>query len=674
MVKRDARRSASSFSRGAELWMHQARMFVVAIWTVALVSMIVALVVAVGYFWTATLPDERYGLERNLLAHIRDALYMTAGKMELHVNGELRKMEVADVALLTDEIAGDAWRKLRNAGVIGLLSGIGMIFLISLYWWGYGRSKMQDVKLRGAELVTGRELKKIVESRNEASPYMLAGVPMRKGSENLHTLIAGTQGTGKSQQFFSLMKQVRARGKRMIVYDPTGEFTQAFYREGKDVLMNPLDARSPNWNVWHEIKKDYHFDNLANGLIPDPAEVDPFWSLAGRMVLKDVYRVLGREGRRTNRDLYNAIAKSNLDAMHALLQGTAGATYVDPKTERTGMSLKMTVQNQLESFRFLHDSGEPFSIRSWVHEEGDSWMFITARESMREALAPLLSLWIDTAIKAVLDLEAVHRERLWFCIDELPTLQKLDILKLALTNTRKYGLCMVLGVQDFSQLYKIYGMHLASTIISGCQTKLLLRVTDGEAAELLAKLMGQYEVDEKEETLSYGLHAHRDGVSVFARRNIRNLVLTSEILKLPDMTGYLTIPGDFPIAKVSYNYVPTPKIASGFIERTGLAVDFKPKYALSAVANTSAEDPADKQPATEQAAKADAEKRPAVDLLDEDDVDGPTATVTGGKRNANGETIDPETGKARPRLHVKDDAAATDKPGGKHRKPLADAL
>ena len=66
---------------------------------------------------------------------------------------------------------------------------------------------------------------------------------------------------------------------------------------------------------------------------------------------------------------------------------------------------------------------------------------------MREALKPVLSLWIDTAIKAVLDLEPIHRERLWFCIDELPTLQKLDILKLALTNTRKYGLCMVLGVQ-----------------------------------------------------------------------------------------------------------------------------------------------------------------------------------------------------------------------------------
>lgn len=53
------------------------------------------------------------------------------------------------------------------------------------------------------------------------------------------------------------------------------------------------------------------------------------------------------------RDFYNAVAKSNLEEMHVLLKGTAGAAYVDPMTERTGMSLKMTVQNQLESFLFV---------------------------------------------------------------------------------------------------------------------------------------------------------------------------------------------------------------------------------------------------------------------------------------------------------------------------------
>lgn len=575
MIKKDKKGSMGSFSRGADLWMHQARMFSMAVVTVTIISLILGIVAGGVYFYKASNPVERYALERNLIGKARETLSMTQAKMEINVNGSTRMLEVSQVIALTEDDSNEALRKLRNTGLITLLISIGFLFLVTIYWWQYGRGKMTDKQLRGSELVDGNQLKEIIEARNDASPYTLADVPMRKGSENLHTIIAGAQGTGKSQQFFAHMRQTRARGMRAIVYDPSGEFTQAFFREGKDILMNPLDARSPNWNIWNEIEKDYHFDTMANGLIPDPADADPFWAKAGRMVLKDVYRVLGKEGRRTNRDLYNAIAKSNLEAMHALLVGEAGATYVDPKTERTGMSLKMTVQNQLEAFRFLHDEGEPFAIRKWIHEESDSWLFITAREEIREALSPVLSLWITTAMKAVLSLEAVHRERLWFYLDEVPTLQKVDILKLVLTNTRKYGLCCMLGVQDFSQLYEIYGQELAKTIISGCQTKLLLRVTDGAAAKLMSELMGEAEIDEKEESLSYGLNSSRDGVSVFSKRNLRELVLTSQILTLPDMVGYLVIPGDYPIARVSYGYVPSTKIAEGFVERAGFNITFK---------------------------------------------------------------------------------------------------
>ena len=563
-----------SFIRGAEIWTHHARMFFAAVKAALIIAAVLGVCIAIVIFWALTSEVERYWFWQWIIGEIRESLAMTAGPMELGYSGVTQKYEFSQALAIVRQLGQPISITFWKSALMGAVATGAGIFLIAYYWWAYGRSKMIDERVRGAMLVTGPELADQLIERGDDSHYVIAGVPMRRKSETLHTLIGGAQGTGKSQQFFALMKQVRQQGRRMIVYDPTGEFTQSFYRDGIDILMNPLDARSPNWNIWAEVERDYHFDALANGLIPDPVEADPFWAQAGRMVLKDVYRVLGREARRTNRDLYNAIAKNSLPALHALLQGTAGATYVDPSTERTGMSLKMTVQNQLEAFRFLHDSGEPFSIREWIQKDSDSWMFITARESMREALKPVLSLWIDIAIKAVLDLPPVHQERLWFCIDELPTLQKLDILKLALTNTRKYGLCMVLGVQDFSQLYEIYGHDLAKTIISGCQTKLMLRVTDGGAAKLLADLMGKAEVDEKEETLSFGINAQRDGVSVYARRSIRDIVLTSEILTLPDMVGYLVIPGDYPIAKVEYDYVPTPKIAEGFIERQGFQVSF----------------------------------------------------------------------------------------------------
>uniref|UniRef100_UPI00163E7667 type IV secretion system DNA-binding domain-containing protein n=1 Tax=Burkholderia gladioli TaxID=28095 RepID=UPI00163E7667 len=405
-------------------------------------------------------------------------------------------------------------------------------------------------------------------------------------------LIAGAQGTGKSQQFFAMMDQVRAQGKRAIVYDTSGEFTATYFREGKDIILNPFDARSPNWNVWREIQEDYHNDGIAEGLIPIPPNVpDPFFAIAGRMIVKDTIRALGEDGKRTNAALYKTIAHSNLEELHAVLIKQAAGTYVDPVTERTGMSLKMTVQNQLDSFRYLHDEGEPFSIRQWIQDEdpkNDSWLFISCNEEQKLAILPLISLWCDIAIRSLLTLEPSHSERMWYFYDELPTLQKLEIMKLAATNIRKFGGCFVIGLQDFSQLFQIYGEHLARTIISGCQTKLLLRVTDGDAAKALANAIGQADLDEKEESVNLGIDERRDGMSVFARRNLRDLVLSSEILRLPDMQGYVVTPGPYPIARVKYGYVPHAKVASPYIPRKSFALWLPPGDGAAAAPGTGA--------------------------------------------------------------------------------------
>ncbi len=579
MTKRGGRGNIVSFSRGIELWLNQAHLFLAAFRAILIIAVLSGIATIGVYSWKTITSNEQYAVERHVLAQVLDTLPMAVNKIDLNVNGRLYQLEAKKVIHLTEPAITEVLQKLQRACIWGLAVALGAGFLVTFFGWRYGKKKMEDTLLRGAQLVKGEELSRLIHSRADASAYRIVNVSMRRGSEILHILFCGAQGAGKSQQFFALIKQIRARNKRMIIYDPSGEYTQAFYREGIDILMNPLDARSPNWNIWNEIERSYHFDNIANGLIPDPAEADPFWAKAGRMVLKEAFQVLGEEGKRTNRDLYRAIANSNLQEMYTLLKGTPGATYVDPLTERTGMSIKMTVQNQLDSIRFLHDEGEPFSIRKWIQEESDTCMFITARESMRDALKPVLSLWIDIAIKAVLDLEPIHRERLWFCIDEVPTLQKLDIMALAVTNTRKYGLCLALGVQDFPRFYAIYGHDLAKSIISGCQTKLLLRVTDGDIAKMMSKLMGEAEIEEKDETTSYGPHSHRNSTSVTTRRTIKQLVLSSEILMLPDMTGYLVVPGDYPIAKVSYQYVPTPKIAEGFVERAEFNITFEPLLA-----------------------------------------------------------------------------------------------
>ncbi|MCM2552601.1 type IV secretion system DNA-binding domain-containing protein [Burkholderia glumae] len=637
----------SAFSRGSALWLQQAKLLAGALVAVLIASFAAGLLVAFAYFFLACPPDTRYlafkhqqALLQSFIPFANNTVSLQAGDVP---GAAPLSLSPDDTLAFTRDADEQASVFLHNAILYGGLSFVVIFVLSILFWIEYGSRKLSDQQVRGATLVNAKTLVKQMRQRNDASPYRIAGVPMRAAAENLGTLIAGAQGTGKSQQFFSLMTQCRKRQKRAIVYDPSGEFTAAFYREGKDVMLNPFDRRSPNWNPWREIGHDIHYDSLAEGLIPIPPNVpDPFFAIAGRNVFKDTLRALGKSGKRTNAMLYQAIARSNLEELHAILAGESAASYVDPITERTGMSLKMTVQNQLDCFRFLHDEGEPFSIREWMqNEDDDSWLFITVNEEQKSALLPIISLWNDIAIRALLTLKPVHRERHWYFLDELPTLQKLEIMKLAVTNTRKFGGCFVLGIQDFSQLYQIYGEHLARTIISGCQTKLLLRVTDGEAAKALALAIGQADLDEKEESLNLGIDERRDGMSVFARRNLRDLVLSSEILHLPDMHGYLVTPSDYPIARVKYKRVIYPQTVPPFLPRETPELWVPPSVRPGGGSPAAAIAPASLSgtPASGSAAVAPSSGSPQNAT--------PAGAGTAPTRLASGEEVDPTTGEIR---------------------------
>jgi type IV conjugative transfer system coupling protein TraD len=560
--RRGGRGSLGDFTRGTEIAWHQAHMFFASVRR----AIIVGLIVGVG-LTTYLCATKLTSTERSLLfqygsAKAFTALSLGAGATRVVIDGRTETKTANEVVELLSGPTSKA-REVLSQSLLG--SGLLGAFAAALYVFGvsgFGKAKMTDEHIRGARIVSADELRTEIENLDGASPYMIAGVPIRKGAETLHALLAGAQGTGKSQLFFAYLDQIRARGKRAIVYDPSGEFTAAYYREGKDVILNPMDKRSPNWSVWNEIEREYHFDNLGKSLIPDPPkDTDPFFAAAGRMVFQDVAMVLARDGQATNKALHEAISLSGLAQLNTLLKGTAGASYTDPATERTGMSLKMTVMNQLSCFRFLRDDGEKFSIRNWVRDEGDSWLFISTTEAQAEAVRPILSLWVNTAIQTVLELEPIHRERLWFMIDEFPRLQKLESIELALTNVRKYGLCIVLGIQDFSQLRAKYGPDISQTIISQCQTKVLLRIADGRAAKILSELMGSAEIDEKEETFSMGAKAERDGTSVYARRAQREIVMSSEILTLGDMEGFVMTPGPYPVGRIKYAYTPRTAVA-----------------------------------------------------------------------------------------------------------------
>jgi len=182
-------------------------------------------------------------------------------------------------------------------------------------------------------------------------------------------------------------------------------------------------------------------------------------------------------------------------------------------------------------------------------------MFLPYSDYEMNLARDLLAAWCDIMVTSALDRPEGHTpaRTTWIVIDELNSLGEIPALLVGATRLRKAGVAIVVAVQDFAQLRHTYGDNRAETLLNNFSNKLVLRTTDGVAAEQLSKDLGEREMHEDHTSFATG-----GGGSYSYSTNIvmERLVLPSEIQKLPDLEGYLNFAGDWPVLKVK---VPLPK-------------------------------------------------------------------------------------------------------------------
>lgn len=554
--------------RGADTLLHQGTMLAkAALWAVASGLTVCSVVVAVGGS-AVTTETERYYAWQHVAARVKTVFSQGDSTVDIDLNGRNVSLPARQAAIVTSGMYDRVWNRLLIVGLIGLLGGTVTASALVIYWRRRGKKQAEDEHIRGARLIDGSQLDRLIVADDRASRITVGGIHTVRGGEMLHTMISGAVGTGKSVSILEILDSVRQQGKRAIVYDPTGEFTEHYYRDGRDVILNPLDARSPNWNLWREIRSEFDYRAFAASLVQVKSQTDPFFEQSARIIAEELFRKLAETGEATNKAVYDAAAKLTLEELYQLLRGTSGANLIDPAGERTALSIRSSFLNAMNAFRYLHDTGEPFSIRGWVENEAtDSWLFVPSRRDQHEAIKPLITLWLDIAIRGVMNLPPVRDSRFWLVVDELPSLQKIEALQTAVTETRKYGLCGVFGVQSVSQMRELYGRDGAQTIMGMCQTWVVLRVADSETAKYLSDTLGAADIQEKDESLSFGAESQRDGTNLASKRTERAIVLPSEIQHLPDLHGYMRVPGAYPVARLQLQYRSREKIAVPFVPR-----------------------------------------------------------------------------------------------------------
>jgi hypothetical protein len=217
-----------------------------------------------------------------------------------------------------------------------------------------------------------------------------------------------------------------------------------------------------------------------------------------------------------------------------------------------------------DSFRLLpkpDETSSAWTATSWA-ETRRGWIFITSRPTMREALRPLISLWIDTLVLRLLNEPMRDQKPVWFVIDELASLQRLPQLQTAITENRKSQNPVILGFQGRSQMQARYGED-AEAMLSQPATKIFLRTTEPRAAKWVSEAIGEIEIERLRETHYEGSRAAHN----FALdRQTEPLVLPSEVSGLDDLRGFLKYGNH--VARFSFPFIASEENSPGFDERT----------------------------------------------------------------------------------------------------------
>ncbi|WP_342259871.1 type IV secretion system DNA-binding domain-containing protein [Candidatus Tisiphia endosymbiont of Metellina segmentata] len=427
---------------------------------------------------------------------------------------------------------------------------IGVITSIIFFIY-QGKKTISKDKIRGADFVEAKMLAKMLHQNNKASKIKFADLPLVKNSERQHILITGTTGSGKTNLLNELLPQIRRQQDRAIIVDLTGSFVDRFFDSSCDKLLNPFADCTEHWLPWNDCYEIADFDNIASSFSGYNPRLDDFFAKNAELVLSEGLKLY--QDSKDIKKLIDSIIYSDNRQFAKIFKNTAVAGIISNNAPETSSGIQATIGKNIAALQHLKPNGN-FSIRRWFSDPLETgWLFITSTPNQRVTLRSLISAWISIAIKALMDRNTRGNNNMWFIVDELPALQKIPALPVALAEARKYGGCFVAGMQNIYQLEEIYGFAGSSSMLDLFSSKFIFRVSDQQTAHRSALMLGEQEIIETQENLSYGSNTMRDGVNINNIERKKLLVMPSEIMNLPDLTCYVRLAGNIPITKLTMN-------------------------------------------------------------------------------------------------------------------------
>ena len=451
-------------------------------------------------------------------------------------------------------------RTLGLGGALGFAGGIAGLWLTSDRRRRKQEERLADRGMRGTRVVSEATLAEMTAEENNEPRMQFGDVTLPSGLETRHIALIGTTGGGKTTALRQQLDVIEIRGEAALVYDTSGEFVANYYDPARgDIILDPFDQRGAFWSPFSELIHPADADRIARYLINETGDEErDIWLEASRSLVANTIRTLWSEGRGTLQALLNALQSMPRAELERWLANTSSARTFEKSADRATASVLFMLVKAVNMLMFLRKAprhGEvAFSISKFFkgidqHEGRKPWVFVPRREDWFEAVKPLMALWLECAASAMLGLSASPTRRVWFLLDELADLPRVQNLERLLPQGRKFGACGILTFQTIGQMRGHYGPDGAEALLGCCNTKLFLQMSDHASREWASATIGSVEVTIPNLAETFDPKTGKPQRTLSTTRELRAAVLESD-LRLPKYTSYLLLPDGLPVARI----------------------------------------------------------------------------------------------------------------------------
>ncbi|MCP5386242.1 MAG: type IV secretion system DNA-binding domain-containing protein [Novosphingobium sp.] len=510
------------------------------------------------------LPAEIMVAVQYLWANVLASLGSLAGKdIMMNVRLEDLSRTVSSSWFASDPfITSNFWKVFRvttGGAITGFAIGLFTVWLLQRTMSEQGKDTLADRVIGGTRVADEDDVAAQTTLLCGRDALRIGPVPVPRRIETRHFAFLGTTGSGKTTALRQMLDGIERRGEAALVYDTSGEFIAHYHNPARgDIILNPFDARCAFWTPFDEISHPADADRIARQLVSETSsQDDDVWLETSRILVANMIRSLWSEKNCSLEALLEALQVKDKEQLKEWLGHTSSArTFANDADRATGSVLFMLAKAaNLIQFLKVEDEGEDrFAFRDFIAkldkcEGAKPWIFVPRKEDYFEASKPLMACWLECAASAVLGLSPSPDRRIWFVLDELADLPRVENLARLLPEGRKFGAAIVLTFQALGQMRNRYGANIAEAMLACCNTKLFLQTVDQETRKWASETIGQCEVELRvaTDTLSIGSEVPR--TTIATQRQFRPAVLESE-LRLAPHQGYLLLPDGLPVARI----------------------------------------------------------------------------------------------------------------------------